>query len=46
MQRPLRSPPRRDIYIKKTSCSLGFMIGISIGATILVAYYSRFIKLF
>ena len=45
MQRPLRSPPRRkEIHLKNTDCSLGFVVGLSIGITIVVAYYSRFIN--
>lgn len=44
MERPLRSPPRREIYINRNSCPLGFTVDFSIGATILVAYYSRFIN--
>lgn len=44
MERPLISPPRREINIKKTSCPLNFAIVFSIGATILVAYYSRLIN--
>jgi hypothetical protein len=45
MERPSRSSPRRrEIYIKRNSCPLGFVVGFSIGATILVAYYSRFIN--
>ena len=44
MERPLKSPPKREIYIKRNSCPLGFAVGFSIGVTILVAYYSRFIN--
>ena len=44
MERPLRSPPRREIYINRNSCPLSFTVGFSICATILVAYYSRFIN--
>ncbi len=44
MQRPLKSPPRREITIKTPYFSLGFTIGFSVCAKILVAYYSRFIN--
>lgn len=44
MERPLRSPPTRDIYINRNICPLGFAVSFSIGVTILVAYYSRFIN--
>jgi hypothetical protein len=35
---------KRKIYIKNTNCSLGFAVGLSISATILIAYYSRLIN--
>ena len=45
MERPSRSPPRiREINVKNRGCSLGFAVGLSISATILIAYYSRLIN--
>lgn len=44
MQRPLRSPSRRrEINVKNRGCSVGFAVGLSINATILIAYYLKFI---
>ena len=46
MQRPLKSPlRRREIYVKNRDSSLCFVMGLSISATIILAYYSRFINL-
>ena len=45
MERPSRSPPRRrEINVKNRGCSVGFTVGLSISATILIAYYSRLIN--
>tara|TARA_Y100000389_G_scaffold185740_1_gene205432 strand:+ start:46 stop:186 length:141 start_codon:yes stop_codon:yes gene_type:complete len=44
MERPSRSPPRRrEINVKNRGCSVGFTVGLSISATILIAYYLKFI---
>tara|TARA_B100001093_G_C26841953_1_gene1020956 strand:+ start:999 stop:1142 length:144 start_codon:yes stop_codon:yes gene_type:complete len=45
MERPVESPPKKKIYKKYNSFSLGFAIGLSISATVLLGYYLRHLNL-
>lgn len=41
MERPVRSPPKKNINKDNNSFSIGFAVGLSISATILLAYYLK-----